>query len=258
MSYYTMTIEEMLNNPLTPIFPEEYPFYCDDAQIKKEFEEKFIQANFLREIGFETPYAFQQQFKAKMMVLMPYYQQLYQTEWDKVKSVEQMMTSKDLTETTTRSLTGNQTGTNEQSQTGTNSQSGKTSQTSNQSSTSEQSTTSESSSNQSSLADGVSSVSLDEGYLTGVAKTNDTGSVNASGSSNTTGSTESTLTDTSSVTNSTESSLRNTQEETITFTSKGDIGVQTPAYAIEQWRNIIINIDEMILNDLNTLFLKIY
>ena len=77
MSYHTMTIEEMLNNPLTPIFPKDYPFYCDDTQIKKEFEEKFIQANFLREIGFETPYAFQQQFKAKMMVLMPYYQQLY-------------------------------------------------------------------------------------------------------------------------------------------------------------------------------------
>ena len=46
--------------------------------------------------------------------------------------------------------------------------------------------------------------------------------------------------------------------ETTTFHSQGDIGIQTPAYAIAEWRKVIINLDEMILNECESLFLKIY
>ena len=46
--------------------------------------------------------------------------------------------------------------------------------------------------------------------------------------------------------------------ETTTFTSKGDIGIQTPAYAIEQWRNVIINLNQLIIEECNDLFMKIY
>ena len=46
--------------------------------------------------------------------------------------------------------------------------------------------------------------------------------------------------------------------EKTTFTSKGDIGVQTPAYAITEWRKVLININQMIIDECNDLFMKIY
>ena len=58
MANYTMTLAEMRNNPLTPIFPSSYPFYIDDEQIRKSFENKFISHYLTREIGFETPFQF--------------------------------------------------------------------------------------------------------------------------------------------------------------------------------------------------------
>lgn len=42
------------------------------------------------------------------------------------------------------------------------------------------------------------------------------------------------------------------------FTSKGNIGVTSMAELIRKWREILINIDEMILNDLQDLFMQVY
>ena len=59
-----------------------------------------------------------------------------------------------------------------------------------------------------------------------------------------------------------ESSMTNQQqnqlEETTTFTSKGDIGIQTPAYAITEWRKVLININQMIIEECHDLFMKLY
>ena len=52
--------------------------------------------------------------------------------------------------------------------------------------------------------------------------------------------------------------IESDMEEEITFHSYGDIGIQTPAYAITEWRKVIINLNEMLLNDLKDLFLQIY
>ena len=46
--------------------------------------------------------------------------------------------------------------------------------------------------------------------------------------------------------------------ESTTFTSEGDIGIQTPAYAITEWRKILININQMIIEECNDLFMKLY
>ena len=46
--------------------------------------------------------------------------------------------------------------------------------------------------------------------------------------------------------------------ESTTFTSTGDIGIQTPAYAITEWRKVLININQMIIDECNDLFLKLY
>ena len=220
----------MMNNPLTPIFPDNYPFYIDDEKAKKEFEELFILHFLTREIGFETPYLFQQKLKAKLIEIMPYYTQLYQTQWNQVRSADAMMTSKNLTETTQHSqeISGN-------NQTTSDSQS---------SSSLTQSSSSENNGKMSNLSDGVSQSSLTDGYLTGVSQTNQTDTGTSSGTNDSTQS----ITGTSG----------QTLTETTTFTSKGDVGIQTPAYAITEWRKVIININRLILKECEDLFLVIY
>ena len=308
MANYTMTIQEMIDNPLCTVFPKSYPFYCDDTITKKEFEEKFIQKFYYREIGFETPYQFNQRLYSLFLTRMPYYKQLYQTEWMRIG--KDMMNSKDLTETTTHTLNEESTTSDHASSTqsntstsnGTNTQTGSQEGTSSTTNTTEQTTTnnltttanqdttvsntssSEQNHQQSNLADGVASVSLADGYLTGVSK--DT----TSGTSTDTTTNDTTTTNTGTVTNKSKatdsgttsqtlsSSVETTQSdnaesqsnssqmgkgnrgltETTTFHSHGDIGIQTPAYAITEWRKVIINLDEMLLNECESLFLKIY
>ena len=55
MASYSMELWEMAENPLTPLFAFNYDFYCDDLEVKKKFEEKFINHYWLHEIGCETP-----------------------------------------------------------------------------------------------------------------------------------------------------------------------------------------------------------
>ena len=239
MANYTMEIRELMNEPLiNGVFTFDYPFYSDNPLDKEEFEHLFIDYFYFREIGFETPDRFKMKLKAKLEVIMPYYRQLAMTEWDKVKTAELMMNSKNLTETTTheQTITGN----SDLTQNNTSSL--------NQSSEATTSQTMTDQSKVSNLSDGVSSASLETGYLTGVSQ-----------SDNTTSQTNSNNGQQSSSNNGTSSSNSNQiLSETTTFTSKGDVGIQTPAYAITEWRKVIINLNQMILDDLSSLFIQIY
>lgn len=232
MANYTMTLHEMMNNPLTPIFPSNYPFYCEDEQLKKEFEETFILHYLTNEIGFETPYLFNQKLLGKLKLIMPYYEQLYQTEWQRVG--KDMMNQKDLVDKTTHTLTQTLTGEQQSNQ---NNQSNDSLTTS---------TSTQSNGKVSNLSDGVSAVSLGEGYLTGVSQSDDEGT----GSSQN----ESTATSTLNQTSNTQTIL----EETTINESHGDVGIQTPAYAIQEWRKVILNINRLIIEDCRDLFMKIY
>ena len=209
-----------MNNPLTPIFPSDYPFYCDDKQLKKEFEETFILHYLTNEIGFETPYLFNQKLLGKLKLIMPYYEQLYQTEWRRVG--KDMMNQKDLIDKSTHTLT--QTLSGEQQSNGnlmTN-------------------TTNQSNGKMSNLADGVSQTLLEAGYLTGASQSDDTG----------TGTSQNDMTATSK--------SHTILEETTINESHGDVGIQTPAYAIAEWRKIILNMNQLIIEDCRDLFMKIY
>lgn len=88
----------------------------------------------------------------------------------------------------------------------------------------------------SNLDNGVSSAQLQQDYLTGVSQDDNTTNTTSNANSNGTG---------------------KILEKT-TFESKGDIGVQTPAYAVEQWRKILININEMIIQECYDLFIRVY
>ena len=238
MANYTMEIRQMIDNPLIGLFTFDYNFYSDNIQDKEEFEKLFSQWYYYREIGFETPEHFKVRLQSKLNLIMPYYRQLALTEWDKVRSIEQMMTSKNLEETTTheQSIKGNSTVDNQSNSSINQSSEGTTSGTSNDLT------------KQSSLSDGVSSVSLEQGYLTGTAQSNGENHQ----TSTTAGTQSQTSTDQSNANN------EQTLSETTTFHSTGDIGIQTPAYAITEWRKIILNINQMIIDECNDLFMKIY
>ena len=231
MANFTMEIREMMSQPLiNGVFTFDYEFYSDNVQDKETFEKLFVSHFYFREIGFETPERFKMKLQSKLNLIMPYYRQLALTEWDKVRSIEQMMESKNLTETTEhiQSIQGN-------SETQSNQSS---------SSNATQNATSTNESKASNLADGVSQSSLDDGYLTAAGKTEQTDNTQ----------TESSGTGSQTLTGNNEQQLT----EKTTFTSNGDIGIQTPAYAIAEWRKIIININQLIINECDDLFMKIY
>ena len=224
MSNYTMTIYEILENPWTPLFNFSYPFYTDNQEVKRLFEEKFINHYYTHEIGFETFTRFEQALKSKLMLIMPYYQQLYESEL-KAKKIDFLL-NKDLEEEFTRELTGTQ-NTNDTSITQ-----------SNQSENVKGSTLSKSSA----VNDGVSSAKLQDGYLTNVLgdDTSSTGSTSVNGSAQVTGNRD------------------NRELEKTRFISKGNIGVTSSAELLEKWRSVMINIDQLIIEECRTLFMMVY
>lgn len=224
MANYTMTLAEMKNNPLTPIFPSSYPFYTDDEQIRKSFENKFISHYLNREIGFETPFQFKQTLYAKLVVNMDYWKKLYETEL-KSKDINFLL-NKDLVEEFTRELSGTQ-NTNDTSTT--------------QSNQSENGITSSLSKN-SSVNDGVASAKLQDDYLTNILSddTSTTGSSSASGLARVTGNRD------------------NQERETTRLVSKGNIGVTSTAELLQKWRECIVNIDNLIIEECKDLFMQIY
>ena len=328
MSQYTMEIRELVNNPLTPLFNFDYPFYCESEQMKKEFEEKFINHYFFHEIGCETFGRWEQMLKSRLVLKMPYYRQLYET-YLASKDLNFLL-NKDLLETIEHTITQSSNGLlqnnasfNQQSSSNTtlsNQQEGNSTQeeSSNQQSTTEATsnhqnqstsdttashqnqTTSDTSSthqnqiNESRIENGVSQASLETGYLTGVSQTtgsdenqsqtnqtgsdenhsqtNQTGSdenqsqTNQSGSSSLTLTNEQSLNQTSSDETGTEGTSSGEQQTTnqsnltekTTLVSQGNIGITSSAQLLKEWRDVLLNMDELIIKDCEDLFIQIY
>lgn len=277
MANYTMTIQEMVSNPLTQsIFPSDYDFYVDDEKAKKVFEDKFINHYYYREIGFESPFMFIQKLESHLILNMPYWIQLYQTELESHNI--NFMLNKDLRETFIREVDSeNQTnGTNsgQQNSSSTNS----SQQNSSATSSSEQNTTStntvtqnETSTNtrkESSLQDGVSVASLTDGYLTGASSDSGTNTnsgttdltdhVTAEVSSTGNATTEGTSSDKMTTTGTSSQTNNGKTLEKTELISQGNIGVTSSAQLLKEWRDVLINMDKIIIESCNDLFLKIY
>ena len=286
MANFTMEIRELVENPLiNGVFTFDYDFYGNEEE-KQQFEKLFIQHYYFHEIGFETPERFKHQLKAKLDLIAPYYQQLYLTEWCRVKTIDEMMTSKNLKETTEHkqsvigenetesqgSSSSHQSDSMNQSATSSGTSESTSSGTNNTTSTGTNTSTSTTNEKQSNLADGVAQASLTVGYLTAVGESSNNSSGEATNNSN--NETNSTSSSTISSTDTTDSSSStqgtaeqsgkttgsNKQEltESTTFTSRGDVGIQTPAYAITEWRKVLININQLMIDECKDLFMKIY
>lgn len=237
MANYTMTVEEMMKNPLTKnIFPDNYPFYTDDVQARKEFEEKFINHFYYREIGFETPFMFKQRLESLLKLRMPYWTKLYETELE-CKNINFLL-NKDLKETFIRTIdsenmmTGTTTSDQNSSSNGTMTQGG----------------TSSNNHKESMLNDGVSQSSLTDGYLTGTSSDNGESTSNA----------HSNTSDKSSLNSSSNQSGNESSTESTELISQGNIGITSSAQLLREWRDVLINMDEIIINECNQLFMKLY
>lgn len=237
MANITMTIAEMMCNPLTQdIFPYDYPFYVGDVQARKAFEDKFIKHYYYREIGFETPFMFTQKLEAHLLVNMPYWTKLYQTELES-RNINFML-NKDLRETFIREIES------ENESSGTNA----SQQNSSSSSSVNQSGTTSNNHKEAMLNDGVAMSSLTEGYLTGAS--GDTGETTNIGSSNASDDIESSG-------SSSQSGSEKVLEKT-DLLSQGNIGVTSSAQLLKEWREVLIDMDKIIIESCNDLFLKIY
>ena len=309
MANYTMTIMEMMNNNLTKnIFPNHYDFYIDDEQARKSFEDKFIKHYYYREIGFETPFMFTHKLETHLLINMPYWKQLYETELES-RNINFLL-NKDLRETFIREVetensmmansTSNQnnqstsstdssqnstgTSTATQNDTSTSTQSATSNQTLESTSSTEQTDNQQSTTKESLIRDGVVQASLTDGYLTGANSSNATNTQNVSGTTDTTteqiNSTEANATSESELTNKQSSQIEASGNNTSTdemkatnnsaqqdngttlekteLISQGNIGITSSAQLLKEWRDVLINMDKIIIDSCNDLFLKIY
>lgn len=190
---------------------------------KAAFEKKIVDHYYFRQIGQETVGRWLHYFRTRVREIMPYFVQLY--EFDaKFRNIDDPLESYNLVETFMQQHSNN----------------GSITGSSSSESNSERSDESGNTRKFSNTPQG--SISNLDSYMTEATQDNGNGSSNESGSSQ--GSSESTSEDSGTVEH--------------TLTKRGNIGVQPLGGEVENIRNAFINIDQMIINELNDLFLQVY
>lgn len=220
-SRVTIELSYIQDDPDFDLFSFEYDFY--EPMFKKQFENKFMDHYRYYEIGFETIERFQRQLMSKLNMIMPYYRQLYITEL-KSKNIDYLL-NKDLKETTERTLSSNDESIMN---------SIVNSLTKNTNSSTSDNTHKES------VLNNINA-EISQSKLTGITSdiTEDSGSA---------------TTDMNDTSNSTTTN-NSTVTERVEYLSQGNIGVTSSAELLQKWREVLINIDEMIIDECYDLFL---
>lgn len=234
MTKYTLELRTLENN----LFDFDYPYYEEEA--KCYFEEKFMEHYKFYEIGMVPVARFKQQLRAYFLRVMPYYQQLYEIEL-RCKDIDFML-NKDLKETFIRELEENeinnlQTSQNEVGNTSTNINNN-------------ESNNSINNTKESSLADGVSSSKIADGYLTNSSQSTDAYDSNSNTVSKTDNKSNLNINNTGD--------KNNKQKEKTELISQGNIGVTSSAELKEKWQGCLNNIDEQIILGARSLFMYVY
>ena len=207
-----------IENCICYLFPKGFPFYTDSEELRLNFIQKFYDEYMFREIGFETVERFKRSLLGKLNKIMPYYTQLYHTELES-KNINFLL-NKDLVETFEREVSGS----------------------------------SEVNSNATSNSTGTSTAnSNDIMYDTPNTRIDDMTKYPTQGNQG-----ENTATSSSNGTSTSNQTGENTQTEKTSLISKGNIGITSSAQLLKEWREVIINIDELILNDLEDLFMLLF
>ena len=207
-----------IENCICYLFPKGFPFYTDSEEMRQNFIQKFYDEYMFREIGFETVERFKKSLLGKLNKIMPYYTQLYNTELES-KNINFLL-NKDLIETFEREVSGS----------------------------------SEVNSNSTTKANGTTTAnSNDIMYDTPNTRIDDMTKYPTQGSQG-----ENNATSSSNGTSTSNQTGENTQTEKTSLISKGNIGITSSAQLLKEWREVIINIDELILNDLEDLFMLLF
>lgn len=194
------------------------PYNLYDNDLKPYFEEKFFQHFMFHEIGFDNINIFKQHLISTLNDIYPYYKQLYETEI-RCKNIDFML-NKDLKESYIRKINGETLGNTQSTSSSTNINTNE----------------------DLSIANDTPQNKVDDldKYMTSASKNKS----NGNSSSNANG-------------NVTSNGKVNNKEE-YELISQGNIGVTSSAELLEKWRASIINIDQLIFKELETLFILIY
>ena len=279
MANYTLCVYDILEDKVlypNGILPKDYPFYTNDAKIKKEFEELFLAHYMTSEIGFEVVYRWQQAFKAKMMLITPMMKQRWELYQNWEKDLDYLYDTNNYTDTRTVDTTDsgtNSTTTNDSGSVKTTSTTeGTSNTTSNDSGTNNTTTSNSGTSNtinkNSDTNNGVAIIDATEGALTSESTsnvtTNDSGNSNTTisnqsesnntytneGTSNTTSSNEGTSNTTSSNTGRTEEIFKHEEKRTSLMYPSADLVVKR--------RELLFDLNREIIEQCRDLFMMIY
>lgn len=220
----TLELREIVDNGenSVDIWAFDYPsFYTGDE--KKAFEKKVIDHYYFRQIGQETVGRFVHMFQSRIRDIMPYYIQLYESE-KYMKDIEDPFATVDYTETYEEESSGQSSGQSSSTASGT-----------------DKKTDSENREHRFSNTPQNSISNLDN-YMTEafVDANTITGNMETSGES------------------SGESSSQSSGTVKHTLTKKGAMGVTTFGHDMMEYRQSFLNIDLMVINELNDLFLGVY
>ncbi len=242
MAKYTAELGTLVDEEQINIFDFTYPFY-DEAK-RPEFERKFIDYFYFYEIGSETVSRFKHNLKSTFELKFPLYNRMFE-----VKQMEyNILKNYELTETTKRDRTVDQT------------QDSVTLQTTTRDTTTindddrTHTETGEQTKKQNDIGSGATPANLDL-YATAVIKDTQTG--------NTTDTTDNTLIEDEDVivSGTVDNDGKTIESETFTKTTAGDVGVATQMKALLEeidYRRVVERIELEFFKECEDLFMQIY
>lgn len=247
---YTIVLKTLLDDPESKTLIDKalstYPLHTpknDPNHViiptREEINKKILDYYKYREIGFETFGRWLDELEIAMNEIMPRYNQLFNTE-DIINGLENIFGNLDVTETYERETTGSSESTGSSSSEGSD-----TSNTTSTSDTNTKNTHTDTPQSQLSItANNIDSVTYASDVTWNKSNANDTTSTNGT----TTSSGSSSSTDSSSGT------------EKYTLNRKGEQGVNTYAKDMSDFREIILNVVQMIIHDprIEELFMGVF
>ena len=233
MSRYTIELRYLIEGNYD-LGLKDYPIF--DESYREQLNNKIIQHYYFREIGFETEALFKNRLNQKMNEIMPYYNQMYESSKLKIDPLSTI----DLEEVFSRKSKTTGEGTSSTSGTGNNTNNFNSTDTTDYGKVSKFSDIAQ--------AQTTPNEILNDKYLT--SATVDDGQDKNTNTGTNTSQTEST-------TSGTSTDKRNLDEDT-TLTRKGNNGTASESELLNMYRETFLNIDMMIIDDLDELFLGIW
>ena len=252
----SIELRKLLDDDNFTLFNFDYIFYNNSADDKKLFEETFIDYYFFYLIGFESVARFKHSLRSKLNILASKYRQLYESEL-KSKNIDFLL-NKDYTETYTREMDRiNNEKTNENNDINKNTT---TSVDTNNTSKSDviQNGTNTNNSKNSDIESGVAEAILSQGFLTGVGENKDMSNSNTLATGNDINKSTGVSKDFINNTLTGDKNITGKDKENYTLTGKGNIGITSSASLLKDWREVMININEMLILECRDLFMLIY